>query len=186
MLPHGRLYVPGAEKITPTLTLLTQWAADHGVLVVASADAHQPDDEEFAVYPPHCLADTPGQRKIPETTLSPQFVIPNRAGATLPEPAGYSQIVLEKQAFDVFTNPNAEIFLGLLGKPEVLLYGVVTEICVSAAAHGLLDRGYRVTLVADATHYLNQKKGRAFLEEFQASGGRVVNSAEWLGSRTAA
>ncbi len=186
MLPHGRLYVPGAEKIIPALTQLTQWAADHGVLVVASADAHHPDDQEFAIYPPHCLAGAPGQKKISETTLSPQFVIPNRAGASLPEPGGYSQIVLEKQAFDVFTNPNAEIFLGLLGKPEILLYGVVAEICVSAAARGLLDRGYRVSLVADATHYLDEQKGRAFLEEFQARGGRLVNSAEWLGSRTAA
>jgi len=75
ILPEGKLYVLGAETIIPTLARLTDWAARHKVLVVASTDAHQPDDEEFTQYRPHCLVGTPGQRKIPETTLLPQFTI---------------------------------------------------------------------------------------------------------------
>jgi len=141
MLPQGKLYVPGAEAIIPTLAKLTSWAAQHHVLVVASADAHQPGDEEFSLYPPHCLAGTPGQKKIPETSLAPQFTIPNRHGAELPDAERYPQIVLEKQEFDVFSNPNTDSLLAQLGQPEIVLYGVVTEICVSAAARGLLDRG---------------------------------------------
>jgi len=180
MLPEGKLYVAGAEQIIPTLAKLTIWAAQHQVLVIASADAHQPGDEEFSLYPPHCLAGTPGQGKIPETSLTPQFNIPNRRGAELPDAEHYAQIVLEKQEFDVFSNPNTDSLLAQLGKPEVVLYGVVTEICVSAAARGLLDRGYRVTVVEDAIRYLDAGKGRAFLDEVRRRDGRIVTAGQLL------
>ncbi len=186
MLPEGKLYVPGAETIIPTLAKLTNWAAQHHVLVVASTDAHQPGDEEFSQYPPHCLAGTPGQKKIPETSLTPQFTIPNRHGAELPDAELYQQIVLEKQKFDVFSNPNTEAFLARLGRPEIVLYGVVTEICVSAAGRGLLDRGYRVTVVEDAIRHLDRDNGRAFLEEVRQRGGRIVTAEQVLSSSAAA
>ena len=180
MLPEGKLYVPGAEQIIPILAKLANWAAQHQVLVIASADAHQPGDEEFSLYPPHCLAGTPGQKKIPETSLTPQFTIPNRHGAELPDGERYPQIVLEKQAFDVFSNPNTDSLLAQLGKPQIVLYGVVTEICVSAAARGLLDRGYRMTVVEDAIRHLDTGKGRAFLEEVRGRGGRIVTAGQLL------
>ena len=180
MLPEGKLYVPGAEAIIPTLARLTQWAAQHDVLVVASADVHQPDDEEFSLYPPHCLAGTPGQKKIPETTLSPHCTIPNRRVAELPGIGRYAQIVLEKQKFDVFTNPNADSLLAQLGKPEVVLYGVVTEICVAAAVRGLLDRGYRVIVVEDAIYPLDAGKSREFFEEVRRRGARSVAAGQLL------
>lgn len=185
MLPEGKLYVPGAEAIIPTLARLTHWAARKGVLVVASADAHQPGDEEFRRYPPHCLAGTLGQKKIPETSLAPQFTIRNRVGEDLPVPGRYLQIVVEKQRFDVFTNPTLESFLSQLGKLEIVLYGVVTEICVSAAGRGFLDRGYRVTVVEDAIRHLDGKQAEAFLDEVHARGGQVV-TAEGLLAREAA
>jgi len=179
MAPGGKLYIPGAETIIPTLAKLTSWAASHQVLVVADVDAHQPDEEEFSLYPPHCLVGTPGQKKIPETTLSPQFTIPNRKAA-IPELDPYRQIVIEKQTIDVFTNPNIERLLARLGRPEIVLYGVVTEICVAAAVRGLLDRGYGVTIIEDAIQYLDREKAGAFLEEVHRRGGRIVIAEQWL------
>ena len=179
MLPDGKLYIPGAETIIPTLAKLTSWVASHQVLVIADVDAHQPHEEEFSLYPPHCLVGTPGQKKIPETTLSPQFTIPNRKAA-IPELDRYRQIVIEKQTIDVFTNPNTEALLARLGKPEIVVYGVVTEICVAAATRGLLDRGYRVTLVEDAVQYLDQEKARSFLDEVRRRGGQTVTAEQWL------
>ena len=180
MLPEGKLYIPGAEAIIPTLANLTSWAASQHVLVVADVDAHQPDEVEFSLYPPHCLVGTPGQKKIPETTLLPQFIIPNRPKAELPAIERYRQIVIEKQTIDVFTNPNIEAFLARLGKPDIVLYGVVTEICVAAATRGLLDRGYHVTVMEDAIQYLDQAKGCAFLEEVRQRGSHVMSAARWL------
>jgi nicotinamidase-related amidase len=104
----------------------------------------------------------------------------------LPDTARYRQIVIEKQRIDVFTNPNIEALLTRLGKPEIVLYGVVTEICVAAATRGLLDRGYRMTVVEDAIRHLDQEKGLAFLEEVGRRGGRIITADQLLSSSAAA
>ena len=108
MRPEGKLYVPGAEKLIPNLKRLTEFAAANRILVLGDVDAHQVDDPEFKVYPPHCLMGTPGAEKIPETVLPRQYRIPNRKVALPPELLSYQQIMLEKQTLDVFDNPNTE------------------------------------------------------------------------------
>lgn len=177
--PGGKLYVPGAEKILPNLARLTRWAQENKILIVASADAHQESDAEFALYPPHCLAGTPGQKKVPETLLEQPTVIPNRPAALPADLAAAGQIILEKQKLDVFTNPNTEPLLERLGRGvEITLYGVVTEICVAAAARGLLERGYRLRLVRDAVRHLDESKARALIAEIERRGGRLVSTDE--------
>lgn len=183
--PDGKLYVPGAETIVPNLHRLTVWAQKRNILVVASVDAHGEGDAEFQQYPPHCLVGTPGQQKVPETRLAKQTVIPNRPVPIPDNLQDYEQVLIEKQQFDVFTNPNTESLLARLGnKLEIVLYGVVTEICVDRAARGLLDRGYRVLLVRDAIHHLDESKGRKTLEEVRRRGGRLVTTKEVVGGRT--
>lgn len=182
MRPEGKLYVPGAERIVPNLHRLTAWARKHNILVVASMDAHHESDEEFQQYPPHCLVGSPGQEKIPETRMAKQTILPNRPVEILPNLRDYNQVILEKQQFDVFTNPNTEALLARLGiLPEIVLYGVVTEICVDRAARGLLDRGYRVRLVRDAVHHLDESKARATLKGIEPRGGHLVTTDELLG-----
>ncbi|MFQ5664077.1 MAG: cysteine hydrolase family protein [Terriglobia bacterium] len=182
MHPEGKLYVPGAEQIMPNLARLTAWAQTHNILVVSSMDAHRDGDEEFQHYPPHCLVGTPGQEKIPETRLAKQTVLPNRPAEIPAHLPDYNQVILEKQQLDVFTNPNTEALLARLGRGfEVVLYGVVTEICVDRAARGLLDRGYRLRLVRDAVHHLDESKARVTFEYIQRRGGQVVTTEELLG-----
>ncbi len=177
--PEGKLYVPGAEKILPNLERLTTWAKEKKMLVVASADAHQEGDEEFQQYPPHCLVGTPGQKKVSETALKNQKVVPNRPTELPADLEKAQQVILEKQKFNIFTNPNTEKVLERLGKGgEITLYGVVTEICVAAAARGLLDRGYRIRLVRDAVQHLEEPKARELLAEVERRGGRLVTTDE--------
>lgn len=177
----GKLYVPGAESIVPTLNRLTEWAGKRGVLVVASACAHQKDDAEFSLYPEHCLVGTPGQQKIPETRLANALIVPNRPADVLPNLTSYGQIILEKQQLDVFSNPNAEKVLEQLGPVrEIILYGVVTEICVAYAARGLIRRGYQLQIVTDAIRHLDQTKAQNFLSEISKSGSRLISAGELL------
>lgn len=174
--PDGKLYVPGSEAIVKNLASLTRWAADHSVLVIASADAHHPNDPEFQDWPPHCLVGTRGQHKIPETTLPRQYVIPNRRVQLPTDYTGYQQLVIEKQELDVFTNPNTSALLAQLGQPEVVLYGVVTELCVALAARQLLRRGCTVTLVRDAVQALDEAKARQLFEEVIGLGGSLIDT----------
>src|SRR5882672_11698969 len=78
MLPGGKLYVPGAEKLIPNMSRLTD-AARHGLLfIVGDACVHTPDDPEFAQFPPHCVSGTPGSEIIPQTYADRVLTVPNR------------------------------------------------------------------------------------------------------------
>jgi nicotinamidase/pyrazinamidase len=180
MLPDGKLYAPGAEQIIPRLLQLTQYARERRILVVATVDAHHLDDAEFAQWPPHCLVDTPGQQKIPQTQLPITCVVPNVIAEIPSEPGCFEQIILEKQTVDDFTNPNVDKLLARLGKPEVMVYGVVTEVCVFFAAKGLLQRNYPVRLVTDAIWPFQPEAGNRSLAELQRLGAQLVTTEEVL------
>src|SRR5437660_862108 len=66
MLPGGKLYVPGAEKIMANLNRLVEQVRQSRVLLISSADAHQPDDPEFREWPVHCVKGTAGAALVPE------------------------------------------------------------------------------------------------------------------------
>jgi len=182
MLPGGKLYVAGAEKIIPNIQRLVTAAVDAGVLLVSSGDAHPEGDPEFKVFPPHCLRGTPGARIIPEGLARDFRTIPNDASYRLPEDILRSpQIVLEKQTLDVFDNPHASELVERLGAhAEYVVFGVVTEYCVQLAAKGLLARGRQVAIVRDAIETLDPKDGRHALDELQGSGARLISTDEAL------
>ena len=55
LYPAGALYVPGAERLVPTLVKLTRFAAEHQLPMIATMDAHSEDDPEFTTWKPHCV-----------------------------------------------------------------------------------------------------------------------------------
>jgi nicotinamidase/pyrazinamidase len=131
------------------------------------------------------MAGTAGQQKIPETLLARRLVIPNRR-IELPDFGPFEQVIIEKQAFDVFTNPNTEEVLKKFGShPRVILYGVATDICVAAAARALVERGCPVELVSDATAALDERDAATFVEWFQNNTGRLTNVSGVAGNGTA-
>ncbi|HEX2713618.1 MAG TPA: cysteine hydrolase family protein [Candidatus Acidoferrales bacterium] len=182
MLPGGKLYVPGAEKIIPNVGRLADAARQDRVLLVSDACFHTAEDEEFRQWPPHCLRGTPGAEIIPEGRAERVYSVPNRAGAQLPAKLeDFQQVVLEKQTLDVFDNPNTEVLLERLDSDaEFVVFGVVTEYCVRCASKGLLERGRRVTLVTDAIETLNPVDGQRTLQELTAKGARLLSTNEAL------
>jgi nicotinamidase/pyrazinamidase len=174
LVPEGRLYVVDSENIRPKLQVLTTWAGEQGVPVISTACAHQPNDSELQVYGQHCMTGTPGQQKVPETLLPNRVVVPNRPIA-LGDLRTFQQVILEKQEFDFATNPNSRQALQQFGERlEILLCGVVTEICVAAAARSLFDWGHKVSVIWDAVAGLDSTKAQAFADELIGRGGRLV------------
>jgi len=186
MLPGGKLYVPGAEKLIPNLKRLTDAARQGRVFIVGDACTHAPDDPEFERFPPHCVRGTPGAEIIPETRAEKVLIVPNRAGPAIPANLSeFQQVILEKQTLDVFDNPNAEKVLERVveftdADAEMVVFGVVTEYCVRLAAKGLLDRGRRVALVRDAIETLKAEDGRKAIEELTSLGARLVTTDQAL------
>jgi nicotinamidase/pyrazinamidase len=185
MRPEGKLYVPKAEKIIPNLKRLVDAARKGRVLLVSSACAHVPDDEEFKDFPPHCMVGTRGQKKIPETLTRRPYIVSNKPNARLPKrfkPG--QQIVIEKRKLDVFSNPNIERVLARIRKSarprEFVVFGVVTEYCVRCAALGLLKRGERVAIVTDTIETLKPSEGKKTLAGLKARGARLISTEEAL------
>lgn len=182
MLPGGKLYVPGAEKIIPNIRRLVNAAAKAGVFLVSSGDAHPENDPEFQRFPPHCLRGTPGARIVPEGRGKDLVTVPNDAARKLPDDVlRHQQVVLEKQTLDVFDNPHTSELVDRLGpEAEYVVFGVVTEYCVKCAAKGLLDHGRKVSIVKDAIETLKPEDGRRALDELQAAGARLITTDEAL------
>ena len=121
-----------------------------------------------------CL-ETPGQEKVPGTLLPHRVTVPNRP-ILLPKLGSFQQIIIERQAFDVFTNPNTDEVVHTLGEGlRVVLYGVTTDIGVARVANSLLDRGHHVHLVKEATAALDLRRARAVLRSLIDRGGRLVS-----------
>jgi nicotinamidase/pyrazinamidase len=180
LYPAGTLYVPGAEKIIVPLARLYAAARERGVPVIASADAHREQDPEFAAWPPHCVAGTLGQGKVPETLLAGAVAIPNRAG---PGPAGWEQapqVIIEKQTLDVFDTATIQTALDARPASRYTVFGVVTEICVAHALRGLVDRfgGAKIELVSDAVAALDPQQGQQVFEWLVAAGGRLTTVSQ--------
>lgn len=185
VLPHGNLYVPGAEKLIPQWERLMKFAQQHHIPVISSADAHAPDDREFQQFPPHCVRGTSGQQKITATLLPDRRIVPNEPNAVARDSAA-QQWVLEKQALDLFTNANATRLVEKLAAAEYIVFGVATDYCVKAAAEGLLNMGRRVAVVTDAIEGIDPAGSRATLEQLQQRGARLVTTDEVLSQAIAA
>jgi nicotinamidase/pyrazinamidase len=154
------------------------WARDHRIPIVSSADTHAPDDPEFAQWPPHCVAGTLGQRRIPETFVPDAVVVESRPGAFQAPQEWGGQLIVEKSVYDVSTNVNFDAILASLGQRRFVVFGVATEYCVLWAVRALRKRNLPVALVVDAIRPITEEGGRKAIEEMVAAGAELVTTAE--------
>lgn len=182
MLPGGKLYVPGAQKLLPNIRKLTDAARRGEVFLVSHGDFHSANDPEFKQFPPHCMKGTAGAKLVPEALTNNFVRVENDVNAKLPEDLSkYQQIILEKQSLDIFETHHANELVERLGNTaEFVVFGVATEYCVSSAVKGLLKRKRRVAVVCDAIETLAPEVGNKTLAELQRLGARLVTTNEIL------
>ena len=187
----GALYVEGSEEIRDNLGKITRFAREEGHPIFGSIDYHEDDDEEISenpdfeeTFPPHCLKDTDGWKKIKETQpenplwIDSKPLAPDQFEQTISEHDG--EIYLRKQRFDVFSNPNTEPILELADPFQIAVYGVTLDVCVQRAIEGFLDRDYQVTLIEDATRALEESNRSNILFDWKNLGVQVVNTEDAL------
>jgi len=182
MLPGGKLYVPGAERLLPNIRRLTDAARQGRVFLVSHGCYHTNDDPEFKTFPPHCIKGTAGCDYIREALTEKVVTVPNEPTAALPRDLSqYQQILLEKQTLDIFESRHAGELVKRLGNDaEFVVFGVVTEYCVRFAAKGLLERGRRVSVVQDAIETLKAEDGEHTVAELQALGAKFITTDQAL------
>jgi nicotinamidase/pyrazinamidase len=167
--PSGALYVAGSREILPNLQRLTDYALSHAILIVATACNHTADDPEMAEFPPHCMSGTEGQQRVTATYRSDSLILgrDDRLSGDLP-----AHLTLQKREFDVFSRPDADYLIARYNRsgPTFVVYGVATDYCVQAMVEGLLARGCRVAVVADAVRAINAAKEAELLTDWARRG----------------
>jgi nicotinamidase/pyrazinamidase len=192
IMPEGRLYIPGAERIIPNLEALTRHARAQGIPILGSVDDRTADDAEIspepdsrATYPPHCLRGTPGQEKIAATApLNPLGIEsrrydPEELRRQVSRHRG--EIIFRKRKFDIFSNPNLETVLASLAPSRIVVYGVALDVCNAHAIESFLSRKTaEVVLVRDASHAIGPQEGEKLADGWRKRCVDVRTTAEIL------
>lgn len=131
-LEEGYLLYCGEEarKIIPNVQRLLKNMQDEGSAIIYLADAHDPDDKEFLMFPSHCV----------KGTLEAEII---------PELSGYPGIIIPKKTYSSFYGTNLDEVLDKIKPEEVIVVGVCTNICILYAVADLCIRGYGVIIYAD-------------------------------------
>jgi nicotinamidase/pyrazinamidase len=167
--PDGALFIEGSAAILSNLASLTHFAISHQIPILATACAHLPDDPELERFPPHCMAGTPGQERVPATACPHSTVlsVSERLGGQIP-----LHLTLEKRELDLFSRTDAGELITRYdqAKPTFVVYGVATDYCVREAVNGLVERQCRVAIVTDAIRAIDASAEAAILTDFAHRG----------------
>jgi nicotinamidase/pyrazinamidase len=136
------LPVPGGLEVVPNVNRLLEltWAR-----VDASQDWHPPDhcsffDQRDNLYPPHCVAGTPGAEFIPGLHTHRFHAIWRK---------GFHR---DSDAYAITAqHPGIPALLRAEGIATVVVCGLATNICCFFAARDLRQAGFNVYLVEDAS-----------------------------------
>lgn len=91
-----------------------------------------------------------------------------------PEPG---EPVINKTSIGAFASTGIDHLLRSLGKDQLYMTGVSTNMCVDTTAREAADRGYLVTLIEDACATTHEDLHNATITNFQRLFGRVVSTA---------
>lgn len=118
--------VPAGKWIIENIAGEIRYAHEKNRPVIYLCDRHAADDPEFEIWPPHAVRGTPGAEII--DALAPQ------AGDHL----------VEKTSYSGFFRTRLDELLDELEIDEVLICGVLTNVCVLYTAVDAMQRGIRV------------------------------------------
>jgi nicotinamidase/pyrazinamidase len=171
--PAGALYLAASVEILPNLRRLTDFAAKQNIPVLATACAHRLDDPELKVFPPHCIAHTPGQERVPATACPSSIVldVDERLDGELP-----AHLTILKREVDVFSRSDAVELVTRYNRnfPTWVVYGVATDHCVRAAVDGLMQSCCKVAIVVDAIRAIDVSAEPALLSQLARAGALLT------------
>ena len=91
------------------------------------------------------------------------------------------ELVINKTTIGAFASTGIDSLLRALGRDQLYLLGVSTNMCVETTAREAADRGYQVTLVEDACGTTHADLHAATMKNFQRLFGRVLSTDQVMG-----
>ncbi len=147
------LYCGGeARSIILAVQRLLERELARGSSVFFICDNHDPDDLEFKIFPPHCIAGTPEAEVVPEL-------------------AKYPGQVISKKRYSGFFGTTLEEKLDKLGTEKLIVCGVCTNICVLHTVADARNRDYEVEVPVDCVASFDEAAHRFALEHTEKTLG---------------
>ncbi len=111
---------------------------------------------------------------------------PAGLGATVPELNGVAEAtVLDKMHFSCMEDPGFAAHFRSLGRKQAVLAGMEAHICVVQTAASMMEDGFEVFVVSDATASRSLESEQACVARLSAFGAGIVTTEmvvfEWLG-----
>ena len=146
-----------ARRIIPNIQGLLERELALGSKVFFICDRHDPDDLEFKMFPPHCVAGTAEAEVIPELTKYPGEIIP-------------------KKRYSGFFGTPLEAKLKELKPEKIIIRGVLTNICVLHTTADARNRDYQVEVPIDCVASPDEKAHHFALEHMEKVLGAKLTS----------
>lgn len=169
-LPGGALAVPAGDEVVPVLSDCIQAFIHRGLPVVASRDWHPPGHCSFSaaggMWPPHCVAGTPGAAIDPGLKLPAGAKIVDKARAT------------DKDSFSAFEDTDLDPWLKQQGVRRIFAGGLATEYCVFNSVRDALRHGYDLVLLADAIRAIDPAAGDKAVQILRREHATIAESSD--------
>ena len=163
-------YMKNAESIIPKINELIK-SVNVGDYIYYIRDAHKSDCLEYTYLPRHCEEGTEeawlDERiyRFPEAEVDESVDVDPKFDGTYPK--NHVNCFMD---FDITKDFQKD---GV--KPEIVICGIATEMCVDSAVRGFVERGYKVKVFRDAIAGLDDELAKATIRIWEKFYGvRVV------------
>jgi len=136
---YGKLKCERCQKIIPDIKKLIDFSRDKKIPVIYICDSHTPTDLEFRMWPEHAVEGTEGAEVIPE--LKP----------------GKNDFIIKKRKYSAFFQTGLDSLLREMEIRELILSGILTDICIQHTAADAFYRGYKTVIPKECTEALSDE-----------------------------
>jgi nicotinamidase-related amidase len=152
---------PRMKAIVPRVVSLLDRARRSGAPVVYVHDAHRRTDPEMGIWGDHAMRGSEAAEIIPEIAPHP------------------GEAVIEKRTYSCFQRTSLDRQLKAQGAREIVLVGVLTDICIRHTAADAFYRGYAITVPSDCVETTSDEVQHRALAEMEALyAARVLKGSE--------
>lgn len=166
--PSGSLYSERSEEVIPNVRSLLERCREAGCEIVFTKDTHEEEFgsdhyDEFERFGEHVVRGTEEVEIVEELA---------------PIDPGVEEQVIEKGTYDAFFETNMNQYLRFNGIENVLVCGVLTNICVLHTAASAALHDYRSVIVEDCTEALSDDDKAYALDHAERLFGDIVTSGD--------
>jgi nicotinamidase-related amidase len=181
-LAGGNSCIGNHRRVLANVRRIIAWARRNNVRVISTCEVYP--NGNGASEPGYCMDGTEGQEKIRYTLLNNRASFAADDGSDFPEDVlrRYRQVILHKRSIDPFDEPRIERLLSEVRAENFVLIGASAEGAVKATALGLLQRGKKVIVVADAVGSLNKRESKLAFRKMSAKGAKLVETKKLAGT----